>query len=75
MASPTPAVVFRFVRIEVVEDDVQLAIGIVGDDDVHEVEKFTAAPPRRSAPLVSCPSRGCSATANKVLVRGACMHD
>ena len=47
-----PAVVFRFVRIEVVEDDVQLAIGIVGDDRAvstsvrQPVSEFTEAPPR-----------------------------
>src|SRR5262245_58735323 len=39
-----PAVDFRFMRVEVVEDDVQFAIRIVGHDLVHEPEKLAASP-------------------------------
>src|ERR1700694_6325933 len=38
-----PAIAFRLVRVEIVEDDVNLAAGMVGDDLIHEVEKLSPA--------------------------------
>ena len=41
------------VSVEIVDDDVQLAIGEAGDDMVHEAEELDAAPPlgmRRNDP-------------------------
>src|SRR5450755_3960259 len=40
-----PAIVLRLVRVEVVEDDMNLASGVLSDNPVHEVEKFKAPPP------------------------------
>src|SRR5450631_3545786 len=38
-----PAIAFRLVRVEIVEDDVNLAAGMVADDLIHEVEKLSPA--------------------------------
>ena len=38
-----PAIAFRLVRVEIVENDVNLAAGMVGDDLIHEVEKLSPA--------------------------------
>jgi hypothetical protein len=38
-----PAIAFWLVRVEIVEDDVNFAAGMVGDDLIHEVEKFSPA--------------------------------
>jgi hypothetical protein len=43
-----PAVALRLVGVEVVEHDVDVAIGVIGHDLVHEVEELdTAAPSAR----------------------------
>jgi hypothetical protein len=41
-----PAVVFWFMGVQIVEDDVQLAVRLLGDKTVHEVQKLdpSAAP-------------------------------
>ena len=39
-----PAVVLRFVRVQVVEDDVDLTAAVVGDELVHELKELAAAP-------------------------------
>src|ERR1700704_6303109 len=41
-----PAVVFGFVGIEVVEDDMDGAVRMSGDDVVHEIKEFDAPPTR-----------------------------
>ena len=35
-----PAVVFRLVGVQIVENDVQLAVRVLGDEAVHKVQKF-----------------------------------
>ena len=35
-----PAIRFGLVGVQIVQDDVQLAIGIVGDEAVHKMQKF-----------------------------------
>ena len=40
-----PAVVFRFVRVEVVQHDMQLLVRVPGDHVVHEVQELAPAPP------------------------------
>src|SRR5215472_5795396 len=37
-----PTVVLGFVRVQIVEDDMDVAVGVVGDNAVHEVKKFDA---------------------------------
>ena len=41
-----PAVAFGLMGAEVVEDDMDFASRLVGDDAVHEVEELDAAPRR-----------------------------
>jgi hypothetical protein len=41
-----PAIVFRLVRAQVVQHDMQLAVGILGDHVVHEGEKLAPAAAR-----------------------------
>src|SRR5436190_1915708 len=38
--TPEPAIVLRFVGVEIVEDDMDLVVRIIGDDPVHEVEEL-----------------------------------
>ena len=38
-----PAIAFRLVRVEIAQDEVNLAAGMVGDDLIHEVEKLSPA--------------------------------
>src|SRR5258706_16027863 len=40
-----PAVIFRLMSVEIVEDDMDLAVPMFGDDPVHEVEELEPAPP------------------------------
>src|SRR6202045_5084595 len=40
-----PAVILRLVRVEIVEDDMDLASSVLSDNPVHEVEKFKPSPP------------------------------
>ena len=40
-----PAVAFRLVGVEIVEDDVDLAPGMGRDDAVHEIQELDPAPP------------------------------
>lgn len=39
-----PAVLLRFVGVEIVQDDVNLPAGIVGHDPIHKVQELPAAP-------------------------------
>src|ERR1700757_579634 len=45
-----PAIILRLVRVEIVEDDMDLASSVLSDNPVHEVEKF-----KPSSPLVLTP--------------------
>ncbi len=38
-----PTVILGLVCVEIVEDDMEFAAGVLGDDAVHEIEKFDAA--------------------------------
>ena len=40
-----PAVVLRFVGIQVVQDDVEFGVRVQRDEAVHEVEELSASPP------------------------------
>ena len=35
-----PAIVFGFMGVQIIQNDVQLAAGIAGDETVHEVQKL-----------------------------------
>jgi hypothetical protein len=46
-----PAIVFGFVRIQIVQDDVNFAARMFGDGAVHEVQELDPpAPPVMAAP-------------------------
>jgi len=45
LVSREPAVVLRLVSVQVVEDDMDLAIGAVGNDFVHELKELATSPP------------------------------
>lgn len=63
-----PAVVPGFVSVEIVENDVDLATGMFGDDAVHEVEKFDPA-----AALVLAPADlACRHVESREQGRNAC---
>jgi hypothetical protein len=55
-----PAIVFGFVSVEIVEDDVQFAVRIRGHEAVHKMQKFN--PPPVTSPVAT------SRAANNVVV-------
>jgi hypothetical protein len=46
-----PTILLRFMRMEMVQDDVNLAPAVLGKDVVHEIEKLPSLPPRVMAYL------------------------
>ena len=51
-----PAIVLGLVGVEIVENNMEFAAGVLGDDAVHEIEEFDAAPTLVLAPghLAGC---------------------